>query len=46
MMFDDKKTVTNDSDCEDYVGDEDQDDTQMMHKHKTAGILTPELILW
>ena len=38
MTFDDKKTVTDDSDCGGCVGDEDG--TKMMHKHKTAGILT------
>ena len=53
MMSDEKKAVTDDSDSDGCVGDEDQDDTQMMHKNKTAGILallqeqlTTGLILW
>ena len=45
MMSDEKKAVTDDSDCDDCVGDEDEeDDTQLMHKQKTAGKLTLYLL--
>ena len=37
-MSDEKKTVTDDSDCDDCVGDED--DTHLVHKPKTSGKLT------
>ena len=38
-MSDEKKTVTDDSDCDDCFGDED--DTHLVHKPKTSGKLTP-----
>ena len=37
-MSDEKKTVTDDSDCDDCVDDED--DTHLVHKPKTSGKLT------